>query len=327
MILITGGAGYIGSHVNKELSKKGYETLIYDSLVYGHRELVKWGRLVVADLGDTERLNLVFKEYPIEAVMHFAAYTYVGESMEDPQKYYLNNVKNTLNLLQAMLDNGVEYIVFSSSCATYGLPKHTPIIEEHPQKPINPYGRSKLMVEEILRDYSKAYGLKYVSLRYFNAAGADPECETGEWHEPETHLIPRVLDVALGNREAVEIYGTDYPTPDGTCIRDFIHVSDLAVAHVLALEYLKGGGVSEVFNLGNERGFSVKEVINTAELITGKKLKTVEKERRPGDPPVLVSSSEKIKKVLGWNPKYHELSYIIQTAWEWHRKLKEVWGY
>lgn len=321
MILITGGAGYIGSHVNKELYKKGYETVVLDNLIYGHREFVKWGEFILGDLEDTNLLRLVFRKYPIKAVMHFAAFAYVGESVKDPQKYYLNNVKNTLSLLQVMLEHGVEYFIFSSTCATYGIPSEIPIPEDHSQNPINPYGKSKLMIEKILEDYSKAYGLKYVSLRYFNAAGADPDCEIGEWHEPETHLIPLVLDVAIGKSEAIKIFGTDYPTPDGTCVRDYIHVTDLANAHILALEYLFKEGKSDVFNLGNGNGFSVKQVIQAAEDITKRKINSIEWERRPGDPPVLVGSSEKAKRVLRWEPRYYELSVIIETAWEWHKKL------
>ncbi len=321
MILITGGAGYIGSHVNKELNKRGYDTVILDNLIYGHKVLVKWGEFVLGDLKNIDQIRLIFEKYNIKAVMHFAAFAYVGESVENPQKYYLNNVKNTLNLLQVMLEYDVEYFIFSSTCATYGIPQEIPIPEHHPQNPINPYGKSKLMIEKVLEDYSKAYGLKYVSLRYFNAAGADPDCEIGEWHEPETHLIPIVLDVAIGKNEAVKIFGTDYPTPDGTCIRDFIHVTDLADAHILAREYLFKGGKSQVFNLGNGNGFSVKEVIQTAKEVTKRKIKFVNWERRPGDPPVLVGSSEKAKAILGWKPKYWELSIIIETAWEWHKRL------
>jgi len=321
MILITGGAGYIGSHANKELWKRGYETLVFDNLIYGHRPFAKWGEFVLGDLEDLDQLRLVFKTYPIKAVMHFAAFTYVGESVEDPQKYYANNLKNTLNLLQVMLEFEVPYFIFSSTCATYGVPQEIPIPEDHPQDPINPYGRCKFMVEKALEDYSRAYGLKYISLRYFNAAGADPDCEVGEWHEPETHLIPLVLDVALGQSEAIKIFGTDYPTEDGTCIRDFIHVTDLAEAHILALEYLFTQGQSEVFNLGNGNGFSVRQVIQTAEEVTKRKINTVEWERRPGDPPVLIGSSQKAKRILGWKPKYYELPVIIQTAWEWHQKL------
>jgi UDP-glucose 4-epimerase len=322
MILIVGGAGYIGSHLNKEINKKGIKTVIFDNLSYGHRDFVKWGTFERGDLGNIDDIRAVFKKYPIEAVMHFAAFTYVGESVEDPQKYYTNNVKNTLNLLQVMLEENVKYFVFSSTCATYGNPVEIPITENHPQNPINPYGKGKLMVETVLKDYSDAYGLKYASLRYFNAAGADPEGEVGELHNPETHLIPLILDVAAGIREDIKIFGTDYDTPDGTCIRDYIHVTDLSEAHILALEYLQNDGESDFFNLGNGNGFSVKEVIETAEKVTGKDIKAVGAERRAGDPPILVGSSDKAKEKLNWKPKYDELSTIIETAWNWHKKLK-----
>lgn len=323
MILIVGGAGYIGSHLNKEISKKGYETVVFDNLSYGHKDFVKWGAFEQGDLGNIEEIKEVFKKYNVEAVMHFAAFTYVGESVEDPQKYYINNVKNTLNLLQVMLEENVKHFVFSSTCATYGNPVEIPITENHPQNPINPYGRGKLIVEQILKDYSDAYGLKYASLRYFNAAGADPDCEIGEMHDPETHLIPLVLDAASSKREDIKIFGTDYDTPDGTCIRDYIHVTDLADAHILALEYLQKGGKSDVFNLGNGNGFSVKEVIETARKITGKPIKEVEVERRPGDPPILIGSSKKAMEILNWKPKYYDLSQIIETAWKWHQKVNK----
>jgi UDP-glucose 4-epimerase len=320
MILIVGGAGYIGAHINKILNENGYETLVFDNLSYGHEEFVKWGTFENGDLGRIEDIRNIFLKYPITAVMHFAAFTYVGESVEDPQKYYRNNLCNTLNLLQVMLEFDVKQMVFSSTCATYGDPVEIPITESHPQNPINPYGRGKLMVENILSDYSRAYHLKYVSLRYFNAAGADPDSEIGEEHDPETHLIPLILDAASGKRENISIFGTDYSTEDGTCIRDYIHVSDLADAHLKALKYLEEGGKSDYFNLGNGSGFSVKEVIERARKITGKEIVSVESERRPGDPPILVGSSEKIRRVLHWEPKYNDLSVIIETAWKWHEK-------
>lgn len=321
MILLVGGAGYIGAHVNKELSIRGYQTIVFDNLVFGHKKFVKWGNFVYGDLENIEEIRSLFREHSIEAVMHFAAYTDVGESVDDPQSYYLNNLKNTLNLLEVMLENDVKYFIFSSTCATYGDPVEIPITEEHPQNPINPYGKAKLMVEEILKDYDRAYRLKYVSLRYFNAAGADLEGEIGEWRENETHLIPLILDVAIGRKEHIKILGTDYDTPDGTCIRDYIHVADLAQAHIQALEYLLEGGESETFNLGNERGFSVKEVIEIARMVTGKNINSVEARRRPGDPPVLVASSEKAKRILKWEPEYSEMADIIETAWNWHKKL------
>jgi UDP-glucose 4-epimerase len=256
--------------------------------------------------------------------MHFAAFTYVGESVEDPQKYYLNNLRNTLNLLQVMNEFEVKKLVFSSTCATYGNPQKIPITESHPQNPINPYGKGKFMVEKILEDYSTAYGLRYVSLRYFNAAGADPEGDVGERHNPETHLIPLILDAASGKREDIKIFGTDYPTDDGTCIRDYIHVTDLAAAHIKSLKYLESGKMSEIFNLGNGNGFSVKEVIEEARKVTGRTIKATETERRPGDPPILVGSSEKAHKILKWQPKYGDLTQIIKTAWEWYKKDNKI---
>ncbi|MCE5214868.1 MAG: UDP-glucose 4-epimerase GalE [Methanobacterium sp.] len=321
MILIVGGAGYIGAHINKMLSNQGYETIVFDNLSFGHKGFVKWGILNHGDLGNISQIREVFKKYPIDAVMHFAAFTYVGESVEDPQKYYLNNLRNTLNLLQVILEEEVTNLVFSSTCATYGTPQEIPITETHPQKPINPYGKGKFMVEQILEDYSRAYDFNFVSLRYFNAAGADPDAEIGEMHHPETHLIPLTLDAAAGKREDISIFGTDYPTPDGTCIRDYIHVMDLADAHIEALEYLKKEEKSDVFNLGNGKGFSVREVIETTEKVTGRKIKVKETARRPGDPPVLVGSSSKAQKILKWQPKYPDLASIIETAWKWHQKI------
>lgn len=320
-VLITGGAGYIGSHANKLLSGKGYKTLVLDNLLNGHKEFLQWGHFIEGDIGNKDHLDRVFKRYTVKAVLHFAAYAYVGESVEQPEKYYINNVANTITLLQAMLKHKVNYFIFSSSCAAYGNPVEIPIPENHPQNPINPYGTSKMMVERILGDYSNAYGLKYVSLRYFNAAGADPDCEIGEWHEPETHLIPLVLDAAIGVKDSIRIFGTDYDTTDGTCIRDYIHVTDLADAHVLALEYLLRGGESDVFNVGNGNGFSVKQVIDRAQTVTGKSIKAVESDRRPGDPPVLIGSVARAKDVLKWDPKYHDLDIILDTAWKWQKKL------
>jgi UDP-glucose 4-epimerase len=320
MILITGGAGYIGAHANKELNLAGYDTLVLDNMSYGHEDFLKWGDYENVDLGDLDSLRDVFREYDIDAVMHFAAFTYVGEPVEDPQKYYINNLKNTLNLLQVMNEFKVTKMVFSSTCATYGNPQEIPITETHPQNPISPYGKAKLMVEQVLADYSSAYGLCYVSLRYFNAAGADPEDEIGERHDPETHLIPLILDAAIGKREDIKIFGTDYPTPDGTCIRDYIHVTDLADAHIKSLKYLENDGKSDVFNLGNGNGFSVREVIEEAIKVTGKKIKATETDRRPGDPPILVGSADKAREILKWQPKYDDLSRIISTAWEWHKK-------
>jgi UDP-glucose 4-epimerase len=323
MILIAGGAGYIGSHANKILNKRGFETVVYDNLSRGHREFVKWGHFVLGDVADKDQLRHCFKTYPIEAVMHYCAFCYVGESVDHPSEYYRNNVINTLNLLDVMVECGVKYFIFSSTCATYGNPLQIPMTEEHSQKPINSYGKSKLMVEQILKDYDAAYGIRHVCLRYFNAAGADPEGEIGEWHEPEPHLIPLALQVAAEQREHIQIYGTDYETPDGTCIRDYIHVNDLAAAHILALEYLQSGAPSDAFNLGNNNGFSVKEVIQSVGSVTGKTIKVVEAERRPGDPPILVGSAEKARQILGWQPQYTSLAEIIKTAWHWQSLAKK----
>jgi UDP-glucose 4-epimerase len=320
MILIAGGAGYIGSHANKFLNKKGYETVVYDNLSFGHREFAKWWHFVLGDLEDKDQLRFCFKTYPVEAVMHYCAFCYVGESVDHPAKYYRNNVANTINLLDVMVEYGVKYFIFSSSCAIYGNPSHIPLTEDHPKMPINPYGKSKLMVEQILKDYDKAYGISYVSLRYFNAAGADPEGEIGEWHEPETHLIPLVLKVAAGFCDYVQIYGTDYGTPDGTCIRDYIHVNDLAAGHLLALEYLQRGDPSCAFNLGYGNGFSVREVINAAKRATGGSIKIVEAQRRPGDSPILIGNSDKARKILNWRPEYSDINEIIKTAWLWQSK-------
>ena len=318
MILIVGGAGYIGSHVNKLLNKSGYETLVFDNLVYGHKEAVKWGTLEIGDLADTKKLDEIFEKYEIEAVFHFAAYAYVGESVENPSKYYNNNVANTLHLLDAMVKHNVKYIVFSSTCATYGVPESMPITEDAEQKPINPYGQSKLMIEKILADYNKAYGINYCCLRYFNAAGADPEGEIGESHMPETHLIPLVLAAAAGDRENIKVFGSDYPTRDGSCIRDYIHVTDLADAHLRAMDYLKKGGESTFMNLGNCLGNSVFEVIETAKKVTGKNIPVELTQRRPGDPPMLVGSAQKAEKLLGWKPKYGDINLILEHAWKWY---------
>lgn len=324
MILITGGAGYVGAHAAKALSTNGYTPLVLDNLVYGRREFVRWGELLVGDLADAALLKELFKTYPIKAVVHFAGYAYVGESVTDPAKYYRNNVANTLNLLEAMHAAGIKTFIFSSTCATYGVPQTIPISENHPLHPINPYGRSKLIVENILHDFSKAYGIRFVSLRYFNAAGADPAGEIGEWHNPETHLIPLALDAAVGKLKILNIFGTDYDTPDGTCIRDYIHVSDLATAHVQALEYLMSGGESINLNLGNGQGFSVRDVVTMVEKVTGKIVPIQTAWRRPGDPPVLVGSSNMAKQILGWRPAHDSLEDIITTAWNWHSKLQRT---
>lgn len=319
MILVTGGAGYIGSHTVRRLRGRGYDVVVYDNLSKGHRWAVKDVELVVGDISDYARVCEVIKRYGIDSVIHFAAYSLVGESMQNPQKYYVNNVIGTISLLRAMVDCGVKKIVFSSTAAVYGEPKEVPIKEDSLLNPTNVYGRTKFMIESILRDYDMAYGLKYVALRYFNAAGADEKGDIGEDHDPETHLIPLVLKAIKGEREDIKIFGTDYDTPDGTCIRDYIHVNDLADAHILALESLKEGR-SDVYNLGNGNGFSVKEVIEVAERVTGKTVKKVESDRRSGDPAVLIASSEKIKRELGWRPVYTDLEKIIQTAWNWETK-------
>lgn len=322
-ILVTGGAGYIGSHAVKALIGAGYEVIVLDNLVYGHRELVEEVlkvELIVGDISDRPLLDKLFASRNIAAVMHFSAYAYVGESVTDPAKYYRNNVIGTITLLEAMIASSIKQFVFSSTCATYGVPHTVPITEDHPQNPINPYGATKLMVERILQDFDVAYGLKSVYFRYFNAAGADPTGLLGEDHNPETHLLPLVLMAALGKRDSVAIFGTDYPTPDGTCIRDYIHVTDLADAHILGLEYLLNGGDTSVFNLGNGQGFSVKEAIDTAKIVTGREIKVVMSDRRPGDPPILVGSSDKARNILGWEPKYPALKEILTHAWKWHQK-------
>jgi len=322
MILIVGGAGYIGSAVNKILNNIGYETIVFDNLSNGHIELVKWGKFYKGDLANISDIENVFIQNHIDCVMHFSAFAYVGESVENPAKYYRNNVSNTLNLLDVMIKYGVKRFIFSSTCAVYGIPSEIPIPENHPLNPLNPYGMTKFMVEKILKDYDKSYGLKYVSFRYFNASGADPSAEIGEWHEPETHLIPLAIYNAIGLREYITVFGTDYPTPDGTCVRDYIHVNDIAKAHILGMEYLKSNNRSDFFNLGNGDGFSVREILDIVEKITGKKLNIVYGNRREGDPPFLVGSSKKAKDVLGWEPEFNNIYDIIETAYKWHLKNK-----
>jgi UDP-glucose-4-epimerase GalE len=319
-VLVVGGAGYIGSHATKLLAQRGYAPVVFDNLSCGHRWAARWGTFVEGDLADKEAVKEVLLAHDVRTVVHFAAYAYVGESVRDPGKYYRNNVANTLNLLEAMAEVGSDRFIFSSTCATYGEPREIPIPEEHPQAPINPYGTTKLVVEWMLRDFETAHGIRHVKLRYFNAAGADPEGEIGEDHDPETHLIPLVLEVAAGKRPHIAIFGTDYPTPDGTCIRDYIHVTDLAEAHVLALEHLLGGGASASYNLGNGTGYSVREVLEGARRLTGHPIPALEAKRRWGDPARLVGSSERIKADLGWNPRYAGLETILETAWKWHRK-------
>jgi UDP-glucose 4-epimerase len=317
-VLVTGGLGYVGSHSVKQLVERGEHVINLDNLIFGHKQAACGSEVIIGDIGDRALLRDIFSKYDIDAVMHFAALADVPESVADPRKYYDTNVAKSLALLDVMLESDVKMMIFSSSAATFGEPQVVPIPEDHPKNPTNPYGRSKLMLEEILREYERAYGLRAISLRYFNASGADPSGEIGEDHNPEHHLIPIVLQVALGQREQVSIYGTDWPTKDGTCVRDYVHVSDLAQAHLLALDALRNGCQTTEYNLGNGNGYTVMEVVRTAENVTGREIKTVSADRRPGDPAVLVASSEKIVKELGWKPKYPDLETIIETAWKWH---------
>lgn len=323
-ILVTGGAGYIGSHAVKLLAEAGYMPIVYDSLEEGHKEAVPQGvKLIKANLADTDSLRKTFQTTEIDAVMHFAGYIQVAESVQEPLKYYSNNVSNTVNLLQIMKEFNVKKFIFSSSAAVYGNPKKIPITEDMPEIPSNPYGETKLIVEKILKYADAAYGLKSVSLRYFNAAGADPNGKIGEMHRIETHLIPLAIRAALTHKP-VFIFGNDYPTKDGTCIRDYIHVNDLADAHILGLKYLENAEGSSVFNLGNGNGYSVKEIIEKVEEITGEKIEKKIVQRRPGDPAVLVASSKLIKRALSWEPRYPGISDIIGTAWNWHRKILRI---
>jgi UDP-arabinose 4-epimerase len=317
-ILIVGGAGYIGSHTAKRIASAGLEPVVLDNLVYGHRWAVRWGPLVEGDVADAALVARVIKEHRVTAVIHFAAFAYVGESVAHPRRYFRNNVASTLQLLDAMIDCGVRDIVFSSSCATYGIPKVVPIAEDHPQAPVNPYGETKLMVEKILDWYGPAYGLRSASLRYFNAAGADPDGELGEDHDPETHLIPLAIEAALGRRDALDIYGTDYPTPDGTAVRDYIHVSDLADAHALALEQIQRGVAAMKVNLGTGRGHSVREVIAAVGKVAGRPVPTREASRRAGDPPALVADPRRANTLLGWRPRYPDIDTIVEHAARWH---------
>ncbi len=321
-ILVTGGAGYIGSHVVKALGDKGYSVLVFDNLSKGYRDAVLYGKLVVGDLADENLLECTVKDFRPDAVMHFAAFIEVGESVQDPIKYYLNNAENTIRLLNVIAKNQVNKFIFSSSAAVYGKPEKVPITEDEKINPINPYGQSKVMIETVLRDLSAAMDFRHVSLRYFNAAGADPEGRIGERHNPESHLIPLILKAVKGERQSIKVYGTDYPTPDGTCIRDYIHIEDLADAHLLALNYLIDGGKSDYFNCGYGRGYSVQEVIKTVKKLTGISFEVQMTGRRSGDPPVLVADSSKLKKQLHWKPRYDSLEYIIKTAWEWEKKQR-----
>lgn len=317
-ILVTGGAGYIGSQTVRELVKYGYYPVVLDNLSEGHKKAVQGVEVIEKDLGDITALREVFSKFSITAVIHFAANCYVGESVQNPQKYYSNNLANSLNLLKAMLESGVSKLVFSSTAAIFGNPVRVPIKEEDPKSPINPYGNTKLFFEQILSEYVKAYALRYVSFRYFNAAGADPDGHNGEDHRPETHLIPLIFQVAMEKTEELQIFGTDYATDDGTCIRDYIHVTDLASAHILGLQYLEAKNRSDVFNLGNGNGYSVKEVLNEARRISGRQIKATAVSRRPGDPAILIADSEKAKRELGWNPRFYRLDQIVETAWRWH---------
>jgi UDP-arabinose 4-epimerase len=319
-ILLTGGAGYIGSHTAKRLWQAGFEPVTIDDLSSGHRWAVKWGPFIKGDIGDQKLIGDVVAEYHIQAVLHFAAHAYVGESIANPRKYFRNNVAATLNMLDTLIDCSVKHVIFSSSCATYGNPDRVPIAESHPQKPVNPYGESKLMIERILHWYDNAYGIRAACLRYFNAAGADPDGELGELHAPETHLIPLVMLAAMGAGHSVSVFGTDYQTPDGTAIRDYTHVCDLADAHVLALEYLLNGGGSVQLNLGTGRGNSVLEVIQAVEEVSGCPVPVRRTERRPGDPPVLVADAAKAAEVLNWRARFANLREIVRTAWTWHSR-------
>jgi UDP-glucose-4-epimerase GalE len=321
-ILVVGGAGYIGSHTTLELVERGYEPIVYDNMVYGHPEFVSSTPLIVGDIGDSALLDRIFSEYDIRAVMHFAAYAYVGESVVDPSKYYHNNVAKTLNLLEAMRRHRVWTFVFSSTCAVYGRPAVIPIPETNAIAPINPYGASKAMVERIVADYAKAYGFRFSILRYFNAAGADERGRVGEWHEPETHLIPLVLRAAGCSDVPVTVYGTDYDTPDGTCVRDYIHVTDLADAHILAMERLFEDGFSATYNLGTGMGTSVRQIIDAAESVTGLAVSLNLGPRRAGDPPMLVADPRLARKELGWVPTRSDIRSILATAWEWERRLR-----
>lgn len=325
MILVLGGAGYIGSHMAERLLEKGFEVVVLDDLSTGHRALVPGCTFVEGGLGDEGLLRTLFGEHRFSAVMHFAAFSQVGESVRDPLKYWRNNVGATEVLIRVMLERGVKRFIFSSSAAVYGEPDRTPIREDAPLAPTSPYGATKVAVERMLADCEAAHGLRYVSLRYFNAAGADLQGRRGERHDPETHLVPLVLKAISGKRESITVFGDDYPTPDGTCVRDYIHVLDLVEAHLLSLEHLQGGGGSRVFNLGNGQGYSVMEVIRTAEEVTGRRAPVVMGERRAGDPAVLVADAERIHGELGWEPGHPDLAEILRTAWKWE-ELSAGWG-
>ena len=319
-ILVVGGAGYIGSHMVLDLLRAGYPVVTLDDLSRGHRELVPGGEFIEGDMGDPAVLAKIFKQHPIKAVMHFAAHSQVGESVQQPLEYYRNNVANTISLLQSMQQAGIAHFIFSSTAAVYGEPERTPITEQHPCAPTNPYGNTKLTVEHLLSDVSYATDLSYSVLRYFNAAGADAESAIGERHQPETHLIPLVLQVATGERESIKIFGDDYPTTDGTCLRDYIHVSDLTQAHLLALESLLNGGSNSTYNLGNSTGYSVTQIIDSARQITGHPIPAIMAERREGDPAILIADSSLVRSELGWQPRYENIGDIIRSAWVWHQR-------
>ena len=322
-VFVTGGAGYIGSHVVKLLGERGYNITVYDSLYSGHKEAVLYGEFIHGDIGDKKKLKEVFQNFQPDIVMHFAAYIEVAESVFKPLKYYKNNTCNAINLVETMIECGIKNLIFSSTAATYGNPEKMPITEDFPLKPINPYGQSKAFFEKVLKDLSDAEkDFNYISLRYFNVAGADPEGKIGQKYINPTHLITRAVKTAKGEYDKIEIYGTDYPTKDGTCIRDYIHVMDLAEAHILALEYLLNKKKSEIFNLGYGYGYSVREVIDVAKKVTGIDFKVVESDRRPGDPPELIADNKKIQKILGWKPKFNNLETIIETAWKWELNPK-----
>lgn len=328
-ILVVGGCGYIGSHMVKQLARAGNKVVVLDNLSTGFRELAKYGELVVGDLGDVDLLERLFREHSFDGVMHFAANSLVGESVVEPSKYYRNNVGNTMGLLDVMVRHDVRHFIFSSTAATFGEPERSPIDERHPQAPINPYGASKLMVEQILSDYAHAYGLNSVSLRYFNACGADPEGELGECHDPETHLIPLILQAASGRRESITVFGRDYATEDGTCVRDYIHIEDLCSAHALALSMILENGTSGAlaYNLGNGQGFSVQQVIDVVKSVVardGCSLEVEEGDRRPGDPAVLVADAARAKEELGWRPAFADLEKIVSHAWQWEKHLASM---
>jgi UDP-glucose 4-epimerase len=324
-VLIVGGAGYIGSHTVRVLQRAERDVIVFDNFEKGHPEAIQGVRIFKGDLRCADDVRAVFKKHTIEAVMHFSAYIEVDESMQCPERYYENNLYGTLNLLSAMQQAGIKYFIFSSTAAVYGEPQYLPIDEAHPTLPSNVYGETKLAVERMLRWFETAYGLKSIRLRYFNAAGADPDGDIGELHSPESHLIPIVLSAALGDRDGIAVYGTDYDTPDGTCVRDYIHVNDLAAAHVLALEYLEHGNPSDVFNLGNGNGYSVQQIIDIARKVTNRDIPVTHADRRPGDPGTLIAGSDKVKRVLNWKPKFNDIETIIETAWRWHNGAAKTW--